>query len=108
MSWCGSRAALAAVSAARSTPKPCCIDLKLGEIVCCYRTVKLTRENRHGSIASVNPGHSQIVRAKLSAGFWFQSYRRFAYREFAPRGNEAVSVLSYTRFVSLNKKRRRS
>jgi soluble lytic murein transglycosylase len=31
------------------------------------------------------------------------SYRRFAYREFAPRGNEAVPVLSYTQSVSLNK-----
>jgi hypothetical protein len=40
-----------------------------GATVCCYRTVELTRENRHRSIASVNTGHNQIVRVK-SPGSW--------------------------------------
>jgi hypothetical protein len=44
------------------------IDLKRFKRRPGRRTVELTRENRHRSIASVNTGHNQIVRVKST---WF-------------------------------------
>ena len=104
MSWCGSRVALAAISAARSPPN---------------RVVSISNSGKSFVATAPSSSLGKIVIAPLRASIldtvrsfvrncrpvlWFQSYRRFAYREFALRGNEAVPVLSYTQSVSLNKK----